>query len=79
MTRTAATAELARLQAATPSKLASFNESRAARIVELQALIETLPAEAIVTDDERKTSAILARYEGGDQFDRGARRRGQVR
>ena len=76
MTRSAALADLARLRASTVHPM--FAEGRQQRIAALEAMLSTLTDEAAEQDDSR-VAVALARIEGGDQFDRGARSRGQVR
>ena len=78
MTRNAIEAELNALRAAKPTTIAAFATKRAERAAELEAMLAALPVETATTT-EPQLDKLLARYEGGDQFDRGARRRGQVR
>jgi len=70
MTRTAATAELTRLQNLTPTTIASFAQSRAARISELTTLIETLPADTDPEVKDERVENLLSRVQGGDRFGR---------
>lgn len=51
MNRTDITAEIARLEAATPSRFASFNEDRAARLAELRLMLLNAPPVAIGPDE----------------------------
>ncbi len=69
MTRTAFAAEIARLENASPSRIPSFAEARAARLVELRALLSTLPADEPEVKDER-LEGLLRRIQGGDRFGR---------
>lgn len=68
MTTDAIRNELTRLEAATPSTIAAFAESRAARIAELKHLL-TLPRDEPAPHDKRLETA-LRNSGGGDQFDR---------
>lgn len=70
MTRTAALAEVARLQNLKPSTIAAFNESRAAKIAELTALAETLPADSEPEIKDERLENLLGRIQGGDRFGR---------
>lgn len=70
MTRTAALVEVARLQNLKPSTIAAFNESRAAKIAELAALAETLPADSEPEIKDERLENLLGRIQGGDRFGR---------
>jgi hypothetical protein len=61
MNRNDLAAEIARLEAATPSRVASFNEARAARLADLRAKLATMPTEPAKDDP-----AYLAMLEAAD-------------
>jgi hypothetical protein len=71
MTRQEIEAELARLRAAAPTRIADFAARRAARIVELEAALPHAPDAAPMADP--KVEAALRFAGGGDQFDRNRR------
>lgn len=68
MTRTDLTAEIARLEAATPSKVAAFNESRAVRLADIRAKLAAMPAEPVTFD--AGTEAQIARFDASTPANR---------
>ncbi len=60
MNRNDIAAEIARLEAATPSRFASFNEDRAARLADLRAKLAAMPAEVPTYRDEALDKLIEA-------------------
>lgn len=62
MNRTDLTAEIARIESATPSTVAAFNTARAARLADLKADLAALPAEPDpMTADEVRAEAQIRR------------------
>lgn len=68
MNRTDITAEIARLEAATPSRFASFNEDRAARLVLLRAQLAAMPAD--VEPFDAAAEAQIARFDASTPANR---------
>ena len=74
MTRNDLTAELSRLEAATPSRFASFNEDRARRIAAIRAQLATMPEETPAEDPSLR--AFLDRQAKAERAQRATERRG---
>lgn len=76
MNRTDIEAEIARLEAATPSKIESFNQSRLVRLVELRLMLLNAPATMITVgpDDGLARWDAIQRREANAQ--RAQERRG---
>ena len=68
MTNTALRNELARLEAAAPSNIPAFAESRGIRIAELKRLLLDARDEALTRDERLETA--LRNSRGGDRFGR---------
>ena len=68
MSRAAIESEIARLEAATPSRFASFNEDRAARLADLRAQLAALPAE--VEPFPAEVEAQIARFDASTPANR---------
>lgn len=68
LTRTDIAAEIARLEAATPSRIESFNRSRAERLSALREQLASMPVD--VEPFDRKVEAQIARFDASTPANR---------
>lgn len=68
MTRNDLTAEISRLESATPSRVAAFNESRAARLTDLRAKLAVMPVDVEPFDADAE--AQIARFDASTPANR---------
>lgn len=76
MSRTQVAAEIANLEARAPSRFASFNEGRAARLAELRALLATMPEAAAPVAEDAGLARFLDNQRRAERTQRAAERRG---